>query len=504
MLFKDLEEKIGYLSTSDRKLARRAFDFAKKYHEGQLRKTGEPFVTHELETAIFIANLKLDAQAIAAALLHDVCEDTVCNLPELKKEFGLTIANIVDGVTKLGKISITRKWLFVTDEKELKDFDRYIETLRKMFIAMAKDIRVIMIKLADRLHNMKTLAGVEPEKRYRIAKETLEIYAPLAYRLGMGELKGQLEDLAFPYVYPQEYADLRKLIKGSIEQKQKYLENVKKTLFRKLAKVNIRPIEIHGRVKHIYSLWRKLMRFDNDLNNIYDLVALRVIVKNLDDCYKVLGVIHEMWKPLVGRIKDYIAQPKPNGYQSLHTTVFADNGKIIEIQIRTQEMHDRAENGIAAHWHYSENKNNLVDQFMKHNGKVPYKELVWVKELNNWQGKLKDNKEIAESLALDFFTDRIFVYTPQGDVKDLPVGATPIDFAYTIHSDVGNSTVGAKVNGRLVNIEYHLQNGDIIEIVTKKNSMPKRDWLEFAKTSNAKSKIKAALGDPLDRMPKHE
>lgn len=504
MLFKDLEEKISYLSSADKKLARRAFDFAKKFHEGQVRKTGEPFVTHEIETAIFIANLKLDAQAIAAALLHDVCEDTDCDMANIRKEFGLTIATIVDGVTKLGKIRITRRWLVITDEKEFKEFDRYIETLRKMFIAMAKDIRVIMIKLADRLHNMKTLEGVEPTKRFRIAKETLEIYAPLAYRLGMGEIKGQLEDLAFPYVYPEDYLDLKKRIKVNIDQKQKYITQVKKTLLRKLGKANIRPLEVHGRVKHMYSLWRKLKRYDNDLTSIYDLVALRIIVKDLDECYKVLGIIHEMWKPLVGRIKDYIAQPKPNGYQSLHTTVFTNNGKIVEIQIRTQEMHDRAENGIAAHWHYSENKNSFVDHFTKHTGRVPYKELVWIKELNHWQHSLPNNKEIAESLALDFFSDRIFVYTPQGDVKDLPVGATPIDFAYAIHSDVGSSVVGAKINGKLVGISHHLLNGDIVEIVTKKNSKPKRDWLEFVKTSNAKSKIRAALGNQLDQMPKHE
>lgn len=490
MSFEKLLTKIDYLSDQDKKLVKKAYNFSQKYHKGQKRNTGEPFVSHEIETAAQIADLKLDAKAVSAALLHDVCEDTVCNLPEIRKEFGREIANLVDGVTKLSQIRITRRWLFLKDEKKLPEFDRQVETLRKMFMAMAKDIRVVVIKLADRLHNMRTLEGIPEEKRYRIAKETIEIYAPLAYRLGMGQLKGELEDLAFPIVLPEEYKDLKERVAGKLEEKEKYIENIKKTIYKKLAKEGIRA-EIHGRTKHMYSLYKKLLRYDNDLSRIYDLVALRIIVSNVEECYKVLGIIHEMWTPLVGRIKDYIAQPKPNGYRSIHTTCFAKDGEIVEIQIRTKEMHDQAEHGIAAHWHYSEKKGTL-DYIMRRSSKVPKGELVWVNELVNWQKHL-DNKEIVQGLGADFFSDRIFVYTPSGDVKNLPVGATTIDFAYAIHTDVGNTLTGAKINGKMVGISHALQNGDICEIITKKTSKPKRDWLEFTKTSLARSKIRSSL-----------
>lgn len=496
MSFDDLKKKLDYLKEPDQKLVERAYYYALKAHEGQKRKTGEPFVIHGLETAKFITDLKLDAASVAAALLHDVCEDTSISQQVLRKEFGRTIANLVDGVTKLGKIRIVTKWLFIKNEQELEQFDRQIETLRKMFVAMARDIRVVIIKLADRLHNMRTLEGIEPQKRLRIAKETLEIYAPLAYRLGMGELKGQLEDLAFPYVYPKDYADLSKKVAGKLKEKEKYIEKIRFKLLKKLAKAGIRA-EIHGRAKHMYSLWRKLKRYNNDLSRIYDLVAIRIIVANVEECYKALGMIHEMWRPLVGRIKDYIAQPKPNGYQSIHTTVFADNGEIVEIQIRTQAMHDRAENGIAAHWHYSEKKHTL-DYLTRQVGRVPNKELVWVTELNRWQQALKDNKEVLDSLGMDFFSSRIFVYTPQGDVKDLPAGATPIDFAYSIHSDIGNTIFGAMVNDKMEPLSHPLQNGDIVSIITKKTSHPKHDWLEFAKTSLARSRIRAYLNRKLE------
>jgi GTP pyrophosphokinase len=493
MGFNQLSSKIERFSEQDKSLIRKAYDFAQKAHKNQKRNTGEPFVNHGIETAATIADLKLDAKAIAAALLHDVCEDTPCDLSTIRNVFGKEIANLVDGVTKLGKIRITRRWLILKDKKRLVEFDRQVETLRKMFMAMAKDIRVVIIKLADRLHNMKTLAGVPEQNRYRIAKETIEIYAPLAYRLGMGQLKGQLEDLAFGYVYPQECADLKKHVAGRLEKKEKYIENLKKVIYKKLAKEGIRA-EIHGRTKHMYSLWRKLQRYDNDLSRIYDLVALRIIVSSVEECYKVLGIIHEMWKPLVGRIKDYIAQPKPNGYRSVHTTVFATHGEIVEIQIRTRAMHDQAENGIAAHWHYSEKKSTL-DYLIRRTSRVPHQELVWVRELANWQKNI-DNYAIVDGLGTDFFSDRIFVYTPQGDVKNLPVGATPIDFAYAIHTDVGNALAGSKVNGKMVEISHYLQNGDICEIITKKNSKPKRDWLEFTQTSLAKSKIRSATREP--------
>lgn len=491
MTYADLENKLDYLPNQGKIVVKRAYEFASIAHKDQKRFSGEPFVNHGLETAAFIADLKLDYESVAAALLHDVCEDTVSTPNDIRKNFGNKITELVDGVTKLGHIRIVRKWLFITDEQKMKDFERQIENLRKMFIAMAKDIRVILIKLADRYHNMKTLDSVDEKKRYRIAKETLEIYAPLAYRLGMGELKGQLEDLAFQYVYPEDYEKLTKAVVHPRKEKEKFIEKLRFKILKKLAKNGIRA-EINGRAKHWYSLWRKLNRNDHDLTRIYDLVALRVVVPNIEECYRVLGIIHELYKPLVGRIKDYIAQPKPNGYQSLHTTVFADNGQIVEIQIRTKEMHDRAENGIAAHWHYSERK-NAFDYIVKQNGHVPYKDLAWVSELSKWQSALHDNEEIADSLGTDFFSDRIFVYTPQGDVQNLPSKATPIDFAYSIHSDVGNSTVGAKINGKLVELSHPLENGDIVEILTKKNSKPKQDWLKIVKTSGAKSKIRSTL-----------
>ena len=494
MLFEELAPKLGYLSESDKKLIRRAFECAQKYHQNQKRKTGEPYVIHGIKTAAVIADLKLDAQAVAAAVIHDVCEDTPCDLNTIRKEFGKEIAGLVDGVTKLGRIRITRRWLFLRNKEKMPEFDRQVETLRKMFMAMARDIRVVIIKLADRLHNMETLKGVKEEKRLRIAQETLEIYAPLAYRLGMGELKGQLEDLAFPYVYPKEYKELKKRIANRLEQKEKYIENLKKMMLKKLAKEGIRA-EIHGRTKHLYSLWLKLQRYDNDLGRIYDLVALRIIVDNVSQCYQVLGFIHSIFRPLVGRIKDYVAMPKPNGYRSIHTTVFAQGGEIVEIQIRTRKMHDQAENGIAAHWHYSEKKKTL-DYLLKRSTRVPHDELVWVQELAKWQRHQADNKEVIDSLGMDFFSDRIFVYTPKGDVKNLPTGAIPIDFAYAVHTDIGNSIGGAKVNGKMVEISHPLQNGDIVEILVKKNATPKRDWLEFAKTSLARSKIKSHLKKP--------
>ncbi|HLB95661.1 MAG TPA: HD domain-containing protein, partial [Patescibacteria group bacterium] len=342
MTFEVLEKKIAYLSEPDQKLVRRAFEFAEKVHRSQKRHTGEPFISHGLETAGFIAELKMDATALAAALLHDTCEDTDCELSHIRRHFGKKIAALVDGVTKLGKIRIRRRWLILRDEKELQEFDRQVETLRKMFLAMARDIRIVLIKLADRLHNMKTLAGVPEEKRLRIAKETLEIYAPLSDRLGMGELKGQLEDLAFAHIYPQEFQELKSRVSPLLKDKERYLNRLQKIILKKLGQQGLRA-EVNGRKKHLYSLFLKLKRYDNDLSRIYDLVALRIIVYSVSDCYKALGLIHEIWRPLLGKIKDYIAMPKPNGYQSLHTTVFAEGGELIEIQIRTKAMHDQAE-----------------------------------------------------------------------------------------------------------------------------------------------------------------
>lgn len=491
LTFNDLKEKISYLNQNDQKLVEKAYFFAEKNHADQKRNTGEPYIQHPLHTAIDIAKLKMDARAISAALLHDLCEDTPCDIAQIKKEFGREIADLVNGVTKLGKIRITKRWLFMIEKEDLPEFDRQIETLRKMFLAMARDIRIVIIKLYDRLHNMQTIEGIPEEKRLRMAKETIEIYAPLAYRLGMGELKGQLEDLAFPYIYPKEYKELKEKVKKKLTAKEQYIEKLKKILYKKLYKEGIKA-EIHGRTKHMYSLFLKLKRYDNDLERIYDLVALRIIVDTVSDCYKTLGILHQMWKPLVGRIKDYVAMTKPNGYSSIHTTVFAANGEIVEIQIRTKEMHKQAEYGIAAGWNYSEKKGTL-DYIKRISSRTPGKDLAWVQELAKWQKAQNDNKAIFQGLGMDFFSRRIFVYTPTGDVEDLPVGATPIDFAYAIHTDLGNHIGGAKVNNKMVDFSYQLQSGDIVEVIKKKNASPKSDWLEFAKTSLARGKIKSAI-----------
>ncbi|MCL5794826.1 MAG: RelA/SpoT family protein [Patescibacteria group bacterium] len=489
----DLLKKTGnYLNKADQDLITKAYYFAKDAHKGEKRGTGEEYINHPLHSAYLLAINNFDAQTIAAALLHDVAENNPHKIKSLKAEFGPEIFEIIDGVTKLGKIKIKKSWFFPLNllqnrrQKQL-GYERHIESLRKMLLAMAKDLRVVMIKFADRIHNMQTLKGVRPEKRERIARETLEIYAPLAYRLGMGKVKGELEDLAFPYAYPKEYQKVKNIVGHKYEEKEEYLKKVIEVLENKIHKVGIKA-KIHGRRKHLYSLYKKLKKYDFDITKIYDLVAVRIIVNNLEDCYKVLGIIHQTWKPLIGRIKDYIAVPKPNGYQSLHTTVFAIDGEIVEIQVRTKEMHDKAENGIAAHWHYKD-----IRQKPANMAKIAKDQLVWLKELEKWQQNIKDSKEFSQILKIDFFKDRIFVFTPQGDVHDLPLGATPVDFAYAIHSDVGNTCVGAKLNGKMIKLDQPLKNGDIVDIITKKESEPKRDWLKFVKTSRARGRIKSYL-----------
>jgi GTP pyrophosphokinase len=457
----------------------KAYQFAKKAHQGQKRLSGEDYISHCLHTAKTIAQLRLDAQTIAAALLHDVLDDTKITTQEFKKEFGQEVAKLVQGVSKIGKI-------------KYRGLERAVENFRKLFLAMAEDIRVILIKLADRLHNMQTLSVLPQEKQKRIAQETLEIYAPLAYRLGIGELKGQLEDLAFPYVYPKEYNWLMEGLQEKYQTREKYLNKIKPLLEKELTQEKIKVLEIHSRAKHHYSLYKKLLKYDMNWDKIYDLVALRIIVPDLESCYAVLGAIHRKWKPLIGRIKDYIALPKPNGYQSLHTTVFCEGGKITEFQIRTPQMHEEAEYGIAAHWYYEEQKG--LKSYIKKRilGKTPEKELTWVRQLRDWQKEKFDSpEEFLESLKIDFFRDRIFVFTPKGDIIDLPEGATPIDFAYQIHTDIGHQCAGAKIDGKLSPLNQPLKNGQVVEIVVQKNKKPSRDWLEFVKTSQAKSKIRA-------------
>lgn len=473
-----------YNPNADFGLVQKAYYFAEKAHEGQFRKSGEPYVSHPLAVAMSLARLKLNSKTIAAGLLHDVADDTSIPLEEIKKEFGEEIVFLVNGVSKLGKI-------------KYHGVEGQAAKLRKMFLAMAKDIRVVLIKLADRLHNLRTLQYLPKEKQKRIALEVLEIYAPLAYRLGMWRMKSRLEDLAFQYVYPNEYQWLIDNIKDKFQERENYLKKVQETLKEEFRKHGLNVLDIYFRAKHYYSLYRKLLRYDLDLNKIYDLVALRIITNTVEDCYTALGIIHKLWKPLPGRIKDYIAAPKPNGYQSIHTTVFGPEGKIVEIQIRTQKMHEEAEYGIVAHWYYTEAVG--LKEYIKRRlrlgsrqvaPQVPRKELSWVKQLQEWQKGVKKPEEFLEQLKIDFFGDRIFVFTPKGDVIDLPEGATAVDFAYAIHTDVGNHCAGAKANDKIIPLNQPLQNGQLVEIITHKEPKPNRDWLRFVKTSQAKSKIK--------------
>jgi len=451
-----------------------AYEFALLAHENQKRLSGEPYIIHPLKTAMTLAQMKLGVPIIIAAILHDVPEDTSKTLNEISKEFGPDIASMVSGVTKLGAI-------------KYRGMERYIENLRKMFIAMAQDIRVVFIKFADRLHNLQTLEYLPTKKRYRIALETLEIYAPIANRLGMGEIKGQLEDLAFKYVYPKEYEWTYSAIKQLYGKKKAHLDKAIAQAKKFLAEAGITPISVHGRRKHIYSLYKKLASKDRDVEKVYDLIALRIIVKDLADCYATLGIVHKYWKPLKGRIKDYIAQPKPNGYKSLHTTVFLDDGEIIEVQIRTQEIHEEAEYGIAAHWSYDESGKKSI---------IP-REVRWMQELVKVQKEFENKKEFLEgleSLKIDVFRSRIFVFTPKGDVIDLPEDATPIDFAYAIHSDIGDQCAGAVINEQIQPLDTPLKSGDVAHIIVNKDrKSPNADWLKFVKTRAARTKIKASL-----------
>lgn len=466
-------------------LIRSAFEVAQKAHSSQKRKSGEDYIQHPLHTAVNLAIIGMGSKTITAGLLHDVPEDTEVTLKEIEQKFGHEIASMVDGVTKLGLIKLR-------GTKE----EIYLENLRKMFLAMASDIRVVIIKLADRLHNMETLEGVAKEKQHRIALETMEVYAPIANRLGIGEIKGRLEDLSFRFLDPENYDLATKLIREQFEKRKKHVEQVVKDLRRELLKEGIAVIDIHGRTKHTYSLYQKLKRHEMDINKVYDLAGIRIIVPEVANCYETLGIVHKKYRPLVGRIKDYISLPKPNGYQSIHTTIFGPEGRFFEIQIRTKKMHDEAEFGIAAHWLYSEGKKrSLTDFFMRrdrHPVSVPDKELAWIKQLREWQQELgKDNKEFMEGLKIDFFKNHIFAFTPRGDIIDLPEEATPIDFAYRVHSEIGNRAMGAKVNGRMVPLDYKIRNGEVVEIITsreKKN--PSRDWLRFVRTSAAKSHIR--------------
>ena len=469
----ELIEKIkSYAPNADVGLIEKAYYFGKKAHEGQFRKSGEPYFIHPIAVASILSDMELDIETISAALLHDVVEDTEYTYEDIKNEFSLDVANLVDGVTKLGQIKYQSK-----EETQA-------ENLRKMFLAMAKDIRVILIKLADRLHNARTFKFLPPEKAKSKSIETLEIYGGIANRLGISMIKWELEDIALRYIDPEGYYDLVEKVAKKRSQREAYIDNVLNMLDEKLKSVNIR-YKVYGRPKHFYSIYSKMNNKHKGFEEIYDLTAVRIIVDTVKDCYAVLGMVHTLWKPIPGRFKDYIAMPKPNMYQSLHTTVIGPDGDPVEIQIRTKEMHRIAEYGIAAHWKYKEGKSGEVSN------QNPEEKLQWLKQMMEWEKDLKDPQEFLDALKDDVFSSQVYVFTPRGDVIELPAGATPIDFAYRVHTNVGNKCVGAKIDGRIVTIDYKLQNGNIVEILTSANSNgPSRDWLGIVKTPNAKSRIR--------------
>jgi GTP pyrophosphokinase len=451
----------------DKDLVRKAYEFARDAHKGQVRESGGPYITHPLATAITLAKYHLDQDTIIAGILHDVPEDTEKTLKDVEDNFGKDVGKLVEGITKLGKL-------------KYRGIERYTENLRKMFIAMAADIRVIFIKFADRIHNLKTLDALPKNKRERVALETLEIYGPIANRLGIWQLKGKLEDYSFKYLYPKDYEQIKEAIEKNYSERSTLLKHLRQELTQELEEEKIKITSISGRSKDLWSLYKKLQKHDNQLDRIYDVVALRIIVPTVADCYKTLGIIHSRWNPIPKRIKDYIAQPKPNGYQSLHTTIFCEKGKIVEIQIRTQDMDLTSEYGIAAHWHYDEKGSIKLD-----------KKLKWMDDLKKWQKEIKDSKQYLDSLKIDVFQNRIFVFTPKGDVIDLPEDSTPIDFAYHIHTEIGDKATAARINNQIASLDTPLRSGDMTEIIIDKNrKAPNSDWLKFVKTRAARDKIK--------------
>jgi GTP pyrophosphokinase len=450
----------------------KAYQFASQYHSGQKRSSGEPYMSHPLAVARILAGMRMDVVSIETGLLHDIVEDTSVTTPDIQKNFGDEVAKCVDGVTKLSKIN------FFSAE------DRQAESYRKMLLAMVNDIRVIIVKLADRLHNMRTLGFLSPERRERIARETLEIYAPIAHRLGMGKIRGELEDLAFQYLDPEAYAEISTSIDSQRAVNEEYLERMRKTLEAELRREGI-PARVDARVKRAYSVYQKLKRQKISLDQVYDLLALRIITDSVKNCYGALGVIHNEWSPVPGRIKDFIAIPRPNLYQSLHTSVVGPDGKHFEIQIRTEEMHRIAEEGIAAHWKYKEGKRGVQDD----------QRVAWLRQLVEWQQEMRDPGEFMSTLKVDLYPEEVYCFTPKGRVIVLPVGSCPIDFAYAVHSEVGNTCIGAKVNGRIVPLRYVLRNGDIVDVLTQAGHGPSKDWLSIVRTSRAKNKIKHIINE---------
>ena len=464
-----------YHPSTDVSMIKRAYDLAQEAHGDQCRKSGEPYIVHPLWVAIILADLEMDKETIAAGILHDVVEDTQISEDEIRRDFGDDVALLVDGVTKLGRLSYSSDKL-----------DVQAENLRKMFLAMAKDIRVIIIKLADRLHNLRTLQFMKPVKQKEKARETMDIYAPIAQRLGISKIKTELDDLALKYSQPEVFFDLVDQINTRKLEREEFVQQIVEEVSSHMENVNIKA-QVSGRVKHFFSIYKKMVNQDKTVDQIYDLFAVRIIVESVRDCYAALGVIHELYTPIPGRFKDYIAMPKPNMYQSLHTTLMSSVGQPFEIQIRTEEMHKTAEYGIAAHWKYKESGDGKKSVKAQEEEK-----LSWLRQILEWQRDMSDNREFMNLIKgdLDLFAEDVYCFTPQGDVKNLPNGSTPIDFAYIIHSAVGNKMVGARVNGKLVNIDYKIQNGDRIEILTSQNSKgPSRDWLGIVKSTQAKNKI---------------
>ncbi|OHB13568.1 MAG: hypothetical protein A3G05_00550, partial [Candidatus Zambryskibacteria bacterium RIFCSPLOWO2_12_FULL_45_14] len=475
-------------TSEDVAMVKKAFAFVEQAHQGHLRQSGEPYLRHLTETAKILAEIGTSGTTIAAGLLHDTIEDRGVDRAVIVKEFGEEVAFLVDGVTKLGHL-------------KYKGVDRHNESLRKLFVAMSEDIRVLIIKLADRLHNMQTLSYVPKEKQKRIAEETLQIYAPIAYRLGIRKINRELEDLSFPYVYPKEYEEVRKALKEQPINRNDSLEKFSRSVKKALAKEGLTKAKTEYRVKGLYSLYQKYIRYDKEIDKIYDISAMRILVNSVAECYQALGVIHGRWRPLPRRIKDYIAFPKPNGYQALHTTVFIGDGNIVEVQIKTGEMHRFSEYGIASHLAYKQGGKDvwawiyaLLPRKKVNSEKDSLKDLPkWVSELATYDEPSKDLELFQKGLVSDFFNHRIFVFSPKGDVVDLPVDSTPIDFAYSIHSDIGDKMTGAKVNSKLVSLDTRLHNGDIVLIMTSDNAKPNRKWIDMAKTSMAKRHIRHGL-----------
>ena len=451
----------------DLSIIKKAYDFSLKYHEGQSRASGDPYLVHPLEVALVLAEMKMDPVAVAAGLLHDSVEDTSVTIVEIRQEFGEQVAHIVEGVTKISKID------FATREEQ------QAENLRKMMLAMVDDIRVVLIKLADRLHNMRTLEHLPPERQNKIAQETLEIYAPIAHRLGMGKIRGELEDLGFRFIDPVGYEQVEKAVNARRKQGEAFLAKVQQTIKDKLKEAGIQA-QVDSRIKRLYSIHTKLQRQRIAVDQVYDLCALRVVTRSLQDCYAVLGIIHNLWRPVPGRIKDFIAMPRPNFYQSLHTSVITEDGTPFEIQIRTEEMHKMAEEGIAAHWKYKDGPVSAQDE----------QRLAWLRQVVEWQRDVSDPAEFLSALKVDLYPEEVYTFTPKGKVVVLPRDATPIDFAYTIHTEVGHTCVGAKVNGRMVPLRHKLHSGDIVEIMTQPGHKPSRDWLALVKSSRSRNKIK--------------